>query len=337
MPNRLVRQEILTSDRVDVLSSDAEVFYRRFMNVVDDYGRFTGDWRVLRAELYPLRADRITRDQVETWLAECTRTLDGQDEPLILVYFVGRKRYLQITNFKQRLRSKSPSKFPAPSPASIKETREEREKGEERENDMSDTTCQHLSAYTGNSTFPPPTPPPSPTSPPDIDFQDIRTHANASAKVETNGLGDSFDDDDDPPTGIDYRQCFEELVEAYPQAGRERLQQAYAAFMKAIAIESKQRQLGQAEVFREMLEGLLRWKASERWEAGKVHLLKTFLAERLWREDPISARSNGRPRAPATKREQGVAEFRRRLIQEVEEANENAGFVHGTGPDPGGR
>ena len=77
----------------------------------------------------------------------------------------------------------------------------------------------------------------------DIRFSRIRIRI-ANAKAETNGAVDSLEDDDDPPRGIDYRQCFEELVEAYPQAGRQRLQQAYAAFMKAMAEESKQRSLG---------------------------------------------------------------------------------------------
>jgi hypothetical protein len=66
VPNRIIRAEILSSDRVDALSAEAAVFYRRLMSVVDDYGRFEGDWRVLRAELYPLRTERITQLEIES-------------------------------------------------------------------------------------------------------------------------------------------------------------------------------------------------------------------------------------------------------------------------------
>ena len=41
MPNRILRDGILMSPRVNVLSSEAELFYRRLMSVVDDYGRFS--------------------------------------------------------------------------------------------------------------------------------------------------------------------------------------------------------------------------------------------------------------------------------------------------------
>jgi hypothetical protein len=41
MPVRILREGILTSERVDTLSPAAEVFYRRLMSVVDDFGRFS--------------------------------------------------------------------------------------------------------------------------------------------------------------------------------------------------------------------------------------------------------------------------------------------------------
>jgi hypothetical protein len=88
------------------------LFYRRLHSVVDDYGRAEADPKLLRSDCYPLRTDQITEEQVASWLADCTRILEGEDEPLVIVYTVGRKRYLQITNFKQPTRT--PSKFPAP-------------------------------------------------------------------------------------------------------------------------------------------------------------------------------------------------------------------------------
>jgi hypothetical protein len=81
VPNRIVRPGILSSDRVNALSPDAEVFYRRLMSVADDYGRFVADWRVLRSELYPLLADRVTQEQIESRLAECAKVLEGEEDP----------------------------------------------------------------------------------------------------------------------------------------------------------------------------------------------------------------------------------------------------------------
>lgn len=109
MPNRYVREDILDSDRVDALSAEAEVFYRRLMNKADDYGRFHGDWRKLRAALYPLRVEKITEKFIERLLVECNQVIDGR--PLVTIYFSEGRRYLEITNFKQQIRSDS--KFPS--------------------------------------------------------------------------------------------------------------------------------------------------------------------------------------------------------------------------------
>ena len=40
MPNRILRDTILRSERVARLSPTAELFYRRLMSVADDYGRY---------------------------------------------------------------------------------------------------------------------------------------------------------------------------------------------------------------------------------------------------------------------------------------------------------
>ncbi len=41
MPNRIIREGILTSEAVNSLSWEAEVFFRRLLSVVDDFGRLT--------------------------------------------------------------------------------------------------------------------------------------------------------------------------------------------------------------------------------------------------------------------------------------------------------
>lgn len=105
MPNRVLRDGILRSERVDRLSPGAEIFYRRLMSVVDDYGRYYASPKLLNADCYPLKEESVP---VEDYLAECS----AGEQPLVIVYTVGGKRYLEIQEFQQRQRSES--KFPAP-------------------------------------------------------------------------------------------------------------------------------------------------------------------------------------------------------------------------------
>jgi|SRR6185369_10558740 len=107
MPNRIVREDILTSDRVDALSPGAEVFYRRLMSVADDFGRFDARPIMLRGSCYPLRLDKVTDRDVLGWLAECEKA------GLVVVYTVGGKQCLEIQRFGQRTRAQT-SRYPAP-------------------------------------------------------------------------------------------------------------------------------------------------------------------------------------------------------------------------------
>lgn len=108
MPERIVRPGILTSERVNQLKFPAEVFYRRLMSVVDDFGRYDGRPQILRTQLYPLLIDRVTTRNIEQWITECvtasliTEYCDGEGRP-----------FIEINDFNQRLRAKK-SKWPAP-------------------------------------------------------------------------------------------------------------------------------------------------------------------------------------------------------------------------------
>jgi hypothetical protein len=108
MPDRYVRAGILTSERVNTLSWAEEVFYRRLMSAVDDYGRFDARNAILRAELYPLKVDSVREADIATWKRRAA------EAGLIVLYQVDGREFLQIQNFRQRTRS--PSKFPEPSP-----------------------------------------------------------------------------------------------------------------------------------------------------------------------------------------------------------------------------
>ena len=109
MPNRVVREGILTSQRINALSLGAELFYRRVMSHVDDYGRCEADLSLLRAAVYPRRLNEVTEVHIKQWLQECTQGA----HPLITIYYVGSETYLQINNFGQRMRCMK-SRCPAP-------------------------------------------------------------------------------------------------------------------------------------------------------------------------------------------------------------------------------
>ena len=107
MPVRLIRDGILSSEPVCSLGWAQEVFYRRLMSVVDDYGRYHANSKLLRAACYPLQIDKVTDADIGKWLTECVTA------GLVSVYRASdRKSYLQIEKFGQQVRSKS--KYPAP-------------------------------------------------------------------------------------------------------------------------------------------------------------------------------------------------------------------------------
>ena len=109
MPNRLIREGINSSERVDSLNADEEVFYRRLLNAVDDYGRFDACPAMLIATCYPLRAGRMKPEIVEQMLLKCS----AGERPLLRMYTVGGKSFLEVQDFRQQVRSKT-SKYPSP-------------------------------------------------------------------------------------------------------------------------------------------------------------------------------------------------------------------------------
>lgn len=109
MPNRIVRDAILSSERVASLGWPEEVFYRRLMSIVDDFGRYEANPQLLRSRCYPLQTDNVRAADISRWMAAC------QKAGLILGYEVAGKQYLEVLNFGQQQRSAS--KYPPP-PAS---------------------------------------------------------------------------------------------------------------------------------------------------------------------------------------------------------------------------
>lgn len=106
MPNRMLR-DWTNSDKVENISFQAEVFFTRLIMKADDYGCFWADPKRLKANLFPLKSDSIREADMFRWMTEC------QKAGLIVIYESDQKKYLQILEFGQRLRTKK-SKFPKP-------------------------------------------------------------------------------------------------------------------------------------------------------------------------------------------------------------------------------
>jgi hypothetical protein len=108
MPNRIIREGILTSPRMAKLGWAEEVFYRRLMSVVDDFGRYYADAGLLHAACYPRQLNKVSDSDIGKWLTACVNAA------LVRVYPAqDGERYLQLLDFGQQVRAKK-SRFPDP-------------------------------------------------------------------------------------------------------------------------------------------------------------------------------------------------------------------------------
>lgn len=106
MPNRILRDSALDSDRIAAVAEASEVLFYRLLMLADDFGRFDGRPAVIRARAFPLRQS-VSEAQVIHRLQELCKV------GLIYCYAVKGKPYLTIPRFEQRQRAEK-SKFPAP-------------------------------------------------------------------------------------------------------------------------------------------------------------------------------------------------------------------------------
>lgn len=112
MPNRILREGILTSERVNNLSMMGELFYRRLFSVADDFGRYTANTKLLRTLVWTFRVDDVTERQISGWLKECAKV------KLVILYTVDDKKFLELRDFNQRTRAQN-SKFPSPEDGAV--------------------------------------------------------------------------------------------------------------------------------------------------------------------------------------------------------------------------
>lgn len=104
MPNSLIRDGFLDSERVNSLSDAAECFFFRLLLVCDDAGRADGRIEVMRARLFPLGC-RYRNEALESQLTECLAA------GLVISYEVRNQRYLQVSRVQRRSPA-TVSKFP---------------------------------------------------------------------------------------------------------------------------------------------------------------------------------------------------------------------------------
>ena len=88
MPNRIIKESICTSENLNNLSLEEEVFFYRLITQCDDFGRMDARPQILRAKCFPLRTDTIHQHDVESWLQALVRenlitiyTVDGKNIP----------------------------------------------------------------------------------------------------------------------------------------------------------------------------------------------------------------------------------------------------------------
>lgn len=109
MPNRYIRESAIESERVNALSWFGEVFYRRLLNRVDDFGRYTANVELLRSALFPLQLSKVSGADVAGLLSEC------EQWALVSTYTAGDgKQYLAVHKFEKG-RAKT-SRYPDPPP-----------------------------------------------------------------------------------------------------------------------------------------------------------------------------------------------------------------------------
>ena len=95
MPNRYIRESAIESDAVNSLNWQTEVFYRRLLNRVDDFGRYTAHPSLLRASIFPLQLNKVRDSDMSRLLAECEKA------GLLFVYSTNGKPQLVLNKWEK--------------------------------------------------------------------------------------------------------------------------------------------------------------------------------------------------------------------------------------------
>ena len=115
MPNRVIKEEIRTSRKVNNLSDLEFRLWIYLITYADDFGRGSADPELLRGILFPRRKG-ITEAQIQTLLDSLANT------GMVILYTVDGEPYFYFPNWgkHQRIQAKK-SRFPAPEEGEIAE------------------------------------------------------------------------------------------------------------------------------------------------------------------------------------------------------------------------
>ena len=111
MPNRYIRETLLTSPNFNKLSAEAERHFFRTLLLVDDFGCFESTPEIIRGKCYPLKFE-VTVDDV----IKGNKALE--DNRMILTWEVNGRQYSVYKTFPRQnyLRSLHKRKTPPPPP-----------------------------------------------------------------------------------------------------------------------------------------------------------------------------------------------------------------------------
>ena len=207
MPNRILKESITTSDTINELTPEEEVFFYRLLVVCDDYGRMDARPSILRAKCYPLKLDSVSEDDIKSWLNKLVKV------GLIKLYIGSdNKQYLQVVTWDkhQQVRAKR-SKYPEP--VEYIEGNDRSNNADDSNMISSDIKCNQMNAYV------PENPNPNPNPNPNINTY-VATDVAQCVSVPAEKPSDSTEDGgaQSKKTGKDgYTQEFEEFWENYPR------------------------------------------------------------------------------------------------------------------------
>lgn len=110
MPQRFLKPGITTSQRFNAVSYAAQTFYIRLITLVDDFGRYDAEPRLLRSHAFPF-GDPTGRSISEKALTEMCEQLSASGLAVFYKTSDG-KKYLELIRWVEKARANK-SKFPA--------------------------------------------------------------------------------------------------------------------------------------------------------------------------------------------------------------------------------
>ena len=115
MPNRDLKESNRRSPSLQLLSDAAERLWYRLITSVDDFGRLEADPEVVFTTCFQRVPKGWTARKVHTCLNELASKAISGDHPLISIYHVGSRSYLEILSSKRHIQQRSKkSKYPDP-------------------------------------------------------------------------------------------------------------------------------------------------------------------------------------------------------------------------------